>query len=529
MRYESKFLKIQIYIQFYFGEKYRLNFQKSRSFLLEICISFLVMDPYFKGEKKKKPKDEKCYIYKKTDGTEKELDLDVHRSFLLFRYFNHNIPENNSPLLPTHLSDEEMRVVYKCVLLSYLSYKDRNIIEFPPEIKLEYEKFDSTVGRIPFFIITDTSINAIIVSCRGSSCMDDFITDSMGNGLQYDGGKFHEGVFNTASYVFHSCQNKVIELNQTFNNESVEAHQSSDDSQNQAENLSINNDDDDDEENSQNKKSTKNVSKVKRSSSKKSNIDNDNDNDEQGVKHDLQSRKSTRRFRKVKSMLDQIETPTDLFNKKKKERTKIIFTGHSLGAAVAGVVTYLFKKHLPQLDAHCICFAPPPTMTFNIWQTTGSYIKSFMIEGDLVPFLSVQNLLHISDIMFPGQTSNQAFKKFVHKYLKKKSVEEVQAIAVLTDTFYPPGQMYLLRFTDNDSEDESNDKSKKKKKKNKKKKKSDVEEDNIQLCQILNPDYFSSFVKNIQESNHAIKNYMRMIIRLMKKNIIYQPVDSEQS
>lgn len=470
------------------------------------------MDPFYKQSGKFKKK-EKCYIYKKTDGTDKELDLDVHRSFLLFRYFNHHIPENDSPLLPTHLSDEEMRVVYKCVLLSYLSYKDRNIVEFPPEVKLEYEKSDSTVGRIPFFIVTDTSINAIIVSCRGSSCMDDFITDSMGNGVSYDGGKFHEGVFNTASYVFHSCQNKVIQLSNTFNNESVSAYESSENSQNPHEELSISNNDNDnnnasnntsskkasnenrnDENSSQNKKTTK---------SKKSKDYDGNDNKEK--KSNNQNDKSNSNDNK----------DFDLFNKNKKNRTKIIITGHSLGAATAGVVAYLFRKNLPQLDVQCICFAPPPTLSFNLWQTTGNYIKSFMIEGDLVPFLSVQNLLHISDIMFPGQTSNQAFKKFVHRYLKKKSVEEVQAIAVLTDTLYPPGQMYLLRFTNEEADEDNN--TKKKKSTKKKSSKEEEEEDNIQICQILNPDYFSSFVKNIQESNHAIKNYMRMIIRLMNK------------
>lgn len=178
------------------------------------------MYPVFKASKKSKKK--KCIIYEKTDGTYKELNLKVHRSFLLFRYFNNKIPESVSPLIPTTIPIKEMNLIYKCVLFSYLSYKDRTKIIFPPEIKIEYENFESDVRRILFFIATDSTTNSIIVSCRGSTTKDDFITDSLGNGVTYGGGKFHEGIFSTASYVFLTCQNKVIELNNLYNSEDDE-------------------------------------------------------------------------------------------------------------------------------------------------------------------------------------------------------------------------------------------------------------------------------------------------------------------
>ena len=193
-----------------------------------------------------------------------------------------------------------------------------------------------------------------------------------------------------------------------------------------------------------------------------------------------------------------------------KKRTKIIITGHSLGASVAAVVAYLFREKFPELDVQCICFAPPPTISFNLWRTSGHYIKSFMIEGDVVPFLSVRNLLSISDIMFPHQHSNKKFKKFIISYLEKKSLEQFHVNKALNEKLYPPGQMYLIRFT-NDEEDGFFMKRKNKKKAEK------VKGDKIQLCQILNPDYFSNLVKNIQENNHFVKNYMRLIIRLMHK------------
>lgn len=677
------------------------------------------MYPYYKSNKRSKKK--KCYIYKKADGTEKELNLKVHRSFLLFRYFNSKIPEDYSPLIPTVLPIQEMHLIYKCVLFSYLSYKDRTKIVFPPEIKIEYEAFDSDVRRIPFFIASDSSTNSIIVSCRGSSCKDDFITDSLGNGISYGGGRFHEGIFSTASYVFLTCQTKVLELDKLYNDSSME---NDDDKSTNSDSYKNYSDDGDFEEESESEeedeidelsansnenffsfhKSTS-ISNLSRKSSislqrsasseelymhhkplskteKDTNIQSDlngNENDilnndtdvrkraskqisktnknqnsnekinEQKSKSNLKkiphpvrkstsdddlsshhnasipiqrslssdkfimnfkqvsdnmsdsnqnesnlnessrqskSKRSSKKQNKPKNLyenyknqksnsipvlirkstseanfkalqksvtvshkkstsinnlhqrfnnLDRIhqmnknadseEEGTNIDNnfvsKMLKKRTKIIITGHSLGASVAAVVAYLFREKFPELDVQCICFAPPPTISFNLWRTSGHYIKSFMIEGDVVPFLSVRNLLSISDIMFPHQHSNKKFKKFIISYLEKKSLEQFHVNKALNEKLYPPGQMYLIRFTNNNESGilslKKRIKNSREKRKNKKNDEEDVKDDHIQLCQILNPDYFSNLVKNIQENNHAVKNYMRLIIRLMNK------------
>lgn len=216
------------------------------------------------------------------------------------------------------------------------------------------------------------------------------------------------------------------------------------------------------------------------------------------------------------------ESNSPFVNKMRKKRTKIIITGHSLGASVAAVVAYLFREKFPELDVQCICFAPPPTLSFNVWRKIGKYVKSFMIEGDVVPFLSVRNLLTISDIMFPHQHSNKKFKKLIISYLEKKSLEKFHVNKALSEKLYPPGQMYLIRFTDDNEGGILTLRKRIKKLREKRKKRrnlddDDIKDDKIQLCQILNPDYFSNLVKNIQENNHAVKNYMRLIIRLIIK------------
>ena len=556
------------------------------------------MYPFYKEKKSSKKK--KCCIYKKKDGSDKELDLKVHRSFLLLRYFNNQIQETLVPLVSTDLSKEEMRTVYKCVLYSYLSYKDRSIIEFPQDVKIHYEKFDSNVSRIPFFIATDASINAIIVSCRGSSCLDDFITDSLGNGVTYSGGKFHQGVFTTASYVFMTCQTKLIELSEFFNNnlnpsnedgdneysdsgycpgsdvdeydeeESEFEEDENDDNDNASHNEhhnnkieSISNDNLHSNQNSSSNITTDTNSANKTDSKEKINSDEEPEQPEQpSNKHQKHTRKSISSLTKSfhlfhksssaeKSVSDHMSSTnsneqldndsktssndnmnleqtidSEYLQKMTRKPIKIIITGHSLGAAVAAVVAYLFRQKFPEMNVTCICFAPPPT----------------------VPFMSVQNVIKMSDIMFPREHTNKLFKKLLQKYLNKNSIEEFDQETVTEEELYPPGQMYLIRFT-NDEEDKGvvdrkikqikkrrdslkkmikvlKDKKKKKKKKDNDNDDDDenndkgelVKDDQIQLFQVLNPDYFTNLIKNIQENNHAIKNYMRLVIRLMNKN-----------
>lgn len=54
----------------------------------------------------------------------------------------------------------------------------------------------------------------------------------------------------------------------------------------------------------------------------------------------------------------------------------------------------------------------------------------------------------MSDIMFPTEHSNNAFKNFVKSYLEKQSVEKFQEDISESETLYPPGQMYFIRFSD---------------------------------------------------------------------------------
>lgn len=300
------------------------------------------------------------------------------------------------------------------------------------------KSFNQILPKFHFFIVVDKEVNAIIISCRGSSCTDDFITDSMGNGVNFDGGQIHQGIFNTATYVFLRVQNTVIELNSRYNGEVIKQ-----------------------------------------------------ENEDQ-----------------IQSNNDKIENP---------DKMKIIVTGHSLGAGVASMVAHLFKKELPQLDVRCICFAPPPTVSFDLWVKSTSYVKSFMIEGDMVPFLSVQNILKFSKILFPD---DRFVQRFVERYIKKMSIDEVSE-TFMKQKLYPPGELYLIRLPQTNPIKSKIKKHQKltKEEKNELRKKTFIKPKNISLCQIYNPEYFLNFVKNIQESNHKCKNYIKAIIRIRQQQI----------
>ncbi|OHT09492.1 lipase containing protein [Tritrichomonas foetus] len=331
-------------------------------------------------------------VYTKTNGEKKDVRMSVHRKFLLFRYFNKAFTDQiEIPKIEINLEPNDLKIVYKSVLLSYLSYKDRTKIVFSEKCKIEFESSISEVGKVPFFIMNDDKINVIFIVCRGSSCMDDFITDSMGSGISYENGKVHQGVFNTAKFVYEESLETIQNLHKSYPDR------------------------------------------------------------------------------------------------------RIICTGHSLGAAVAAVVTFFHYKENKDFNMQCYCFAPPPTLNFDLWQLSGHRIFSFMIEGDFVPFLSVQNILNLTQILIPNQKIKNLISRFVHQYLSKKMLELNNEQMQQEDhqTMYPPGQLYLIRF------DESND--------------------DLKICHLLNPNYFTSFPKDIQETNHKCKNYLKCMITLIYK------------
>jgi Lipase (class 3) len=80
---------------------------------------------------------------------------------------------------------------------------------------------------------------------------------------------------------------------------------------------------------------------------------------------------------------------------------KVVFCGHSLGAGTAIVSAVLLRERYPELflnddfhkRIHVYAFAPPPVLDYDSAIAASSYCTSIVNNSDLVPRLSVSNLI----------------------------------------------------------------------------------------------------------------------------------------
>jgi len=72
------------------------------------------------------------------------------------------------------------------------------------------------------------------------------------------------------------------------------------------------------------------------------------------------------------------------------------FTGHSLGAGCAAILSLMYRQTYPSL--RCICISPPcGLMTWKSATCCKEFVTSFVLDSDMVPRLSVENMEHLRD------------------------------------------------------------------------------------------------------------------------------------
>jgi len=70
--------------------------------------------------------------------------------------------------------------------------------------------------------------------------------------------------------------------------------------------------------------------------------------------------------------------------------------GHSLGAGCAIVLGFMLRKKYPTL--RCLLYSPPGgLLTWNSATNCKDYVTSFVLDNELVPRLSVENMEHLRD------------------------------------------------------------------------------------------------------------------------------------
>ena len=65
--------------------------------------------------------------------------------------------------------------------------------------------------------------------------------------------------------------------------------------------------------------------------------------------------------------------------------------GHSLGAGIGVVLSLMLRTTYP--DLRCICYSPPGgLLTWELAKECSEFVNSFVLDSDIVPRLSVDNM-----------------------------------------------------------------------------------------------------------------------------------------
>jgi Lipase (class 3) len=85
---------------------------------------------------------------------------------------------------------------------------------------------------------------------------------------------------------------------------------------------------------------------------------------------------------------------------------QLVLLGHSLGAGVASLAAVLLRSRLPELTVpakvpkmRVFCFAPPPVLDQNAALQASTYCTSVVNNADLIPRCSIENLLILLDVL----------------------------------------------------------------------------------------------------------------------------------
>ncbi|EFA83094.1 G-protein-coupled receptor family 3 protein 5 [Heterostelium album PN500] len=80
---------------------------------------------------------------------------------------------------------------------------------------------------------------------------------------------------------------------------------------------------------------------------------------------------------------------------------RLVVTGHSLGAGVASIFTFLFYDAHPEIPIHCYSFGPPCILNYEAAtnEIVKSLVTSFAMNDDIVPRLSFNSLFYLREVL----------------------------------------------------------------------------------------------------------------------------------
>lgn len=69
----------------------------------------------------------------------------------------------------------------------------------------------------------------------------------------------------------------------------------------------------------------------------------------------------------------------------------VIFTGHSLGAGVASLISMIWNDEFSMQNMHCYAFAPPSIISIDLASRSRQFITTLIVNDDIVPRLSQES------------------------------------------------------------------------------------------------------------------------------------------
>ena len=197
----------------------------------------------------------------------------------------------------------------------------------------------------------------------------------------------------------------------------------------------------------------------------------------------------------------------------------VTITGHSLGGGCAALLVEMMRDKYPDMVIDAVVFAPCATCTRDLCEQSVARVRSYCIDGDFVPFLSLTNFERLPEDQVPKLVM-KAIKKAVKARAKRPVPMEVKPLpsdfnpfeADLVDinrfigttrriadaraTLYPPGDLFLLVRD-----------------------KGQGEKFPLELHKIASVDYFGHLVNHLNELRHRMDTYRKWVTSFCNRRL----------
>lgn len=129
-------------------------------------------------------------------------------SFLKNVFSKFPLPEETEPAT---FNRTEFDLIFLCLQLSYQIYLEPENRNYPSEAgKLISRNVNATVKNISYDILKSHQSNTLFIVCRGTNCINDFITDAIATPIQVGEDFYHKGMYEATINLLSKISSLVL-------------------------------------------------------------------------------------------------------------------------------------------------------------------------------------------------------------------------------------------------------------------------------------------------------------------------------